>query len=204
MNFPPIYFSLPLPHPRQNEKKYLFQDRVPDYTRAMREIAPKPMSSSFSFLPFFSSRMKWAETFAPRLIRARFLQNPKERKGEREREETKNNNNKKSRWTVNNIARSQEMKNFARGWPSTSAYPSRDPSLCSESEFRSSIVLPMLNCTREGERKKISGVGVFPILAFCADRVKEKSVFFFFFCRKISPTKANFGIVSVWKHVCFQ
>ena len=66
-------FSLPLPHPRQNEKKYLFQDRVPDYTRAMREIAPKPMSSSFSFLPFFSSRMKWAETFAPRLIRARFL-----------------------------------------------------------------------------------------------------------------------------------
>ena len=96
------------------------------------------------------------------------------------------------------------MKNFARGWPSTSAYPSRDPSLCSESEFRSSIVLPMLNCTREGERKKISGVGVFPILAFCADRVKEKSVFFFFFCRKISPTKANLGIVSVWKHVCFQ
>lgn len=83
------------------------------------------------------------------------------------------------------------MKNFARGWPSTSAYPSRDPSLCSESEFRSSIVLPMLNCTREGERKKISGVGVFPILAFCADRVKEKSVFFFFFLQKNFPDKSE-------------
>lgn len=202
MNFPPIYFSLPLPHPRQNEKKYLFQDRVPDYTRAMREIAPKPMSSSFSFLPFFSSRMMGRDFCASINTRTIFIES--EGKKEREREETKNNNNKKSRWTVNNIARSQKMKNFARGWPSTSAYPSRDPSLCSESEFRSSIVLPMLNCTREGERKKISGVGVFPILAFCADRVKEKSVFFFFFCRKISPTKANLGIVSVWKHVCFQ